>query len=400
MTKTVLVISNGRGEDSITITILEKLKKVVQEEEQRVTDVSIITLPLVDDGSAYKNKGYDTAATWKTLPSKGFGAANFIHLYRDIKNGLFDILKKQAQVISRESQQADVIVTVGDVIPFIFACLWGNHKKIVHIGTAISAYIRNYSLFEMYLFRKYAACVVCRDQKTADQLVVHGVNAVYYGNPMMDDPLLKKTEVKLGLDIRKKHIVLIPSSREDAYDNTVRMLSIIKRIGKKPSYSFCISLAPNLSLSILAKACAEAEWQLTDFSARKKPIVAEITNAEANPVMVVRGYFRDCLIDATAIFGMTGTGNEQIAGLGIPIILLQGKSEAASRSRMVHYQKLLGEAVFVPHGSEQKMIEQIVAVLEDQRKLNRMSETGKQRMGFSGGAYHIARKIYYYIFQK
>jgi tetraacyldisaccharide 4'-kinase len=303
-------------------------------------------------------------------------------------------------VISRESLQADVLVTVGDIIPFIFACLWGNHKKIVHIGTAISAYIRSYSLLEMYLFRKYAACVVCRDQKTADQLIANGVNAVYYGNPMMDDPLLKKTEVKLGLDVRKKHIVLIPSSREDAYDNTVRMLSIIKRIGKKPSYSFCISLAPNLNLSVLARTCAESEWQLTDLTARKKPIVAELTASEANPVTVVRGYFRDCLNEATAIFGMTGTGNEQIAGLGIPIILLQGKSEAASRSRMIHYRKLLGAAVFVPHGSEQKIVEQIVEVLEDQRKLNRMAETGKQRMGVSGGAYHIARKIYYYIFQR
>ena len=58
MKKHLLVISNGRGEDSIAITILEQLKKVCLEEEVYFDKSNMITLPLVDDGAAYKKNGY------------------------------------------------------------------------------------------------------------------------------------------------------------------------------------------------------------------------------------------------------------------------------------------------------------------------------------------------------
>lgn len=390
------MISNGRGEDSIAITILEQLKKVCLEEELPFDKTSIITLPLVDDGSAYKKNGYLTAATWNTMPSKGFGVASLKNIFQDIKHGYIDILRTQKMVIAKETKNADLIVTVGDISPLLMACVFGNKKPIVHIGTAISAYIRSYSLLEIWLFKKYVRCVICRDEYTAEKLKQYGVNAAYFGNPMMDDPLLKRSSVELGIEIKKRHIILIPSSREDAYDNTVRMLQLVKQFARRPSYSFVISLAPNLRLDLLAKAIAPIGWTLKDYSAKHKPLVAELETTEANTVQVVRGYFRDCLDDATAVFGMTGTGNEQIAGLGIPLVLLKGKSEAASWNRMLHYKKLLGDAVFITHGNDRKIVEDIAGLLDNNSLLQKMGEAGKQRMGVPGGAYYIARKIFYY----
>jgi len=396
--KNILVISNGRGEDSIAITILEQLKKVCLEEDLAFDKTSIIALPLVDDGSAYKKNGYLTAATWNTMPSKGFGVASLKNIFQDIRHGYIDIIRTQKRVITKEAQHTDLIVTVGDISPLFMACLFGNRKPIVHIGTAISAYIRQYSLLEIWLFKKYVRCVICRDEYTAEKLKTYGVNAAYFGNPMMDDPLLKRNNLDLGIEKKKRHIVLIPSSREDAYDNTVRMLQLIKQFGRRPSYSFVISLAPNLRLDILAKAILPIGWTMKDYSVKHKPLVAELEADEANLVQVVRGNFRDCLNGATAVFGMTGTGNEQIVGLGIPLVLLKGKSEAASWKRMVHYKKLLGDAVYIAWGKDQCIVEDITGLVDNNTLLQKMGEAGKQRMGEAGGAYYIARKLFYYWF--
>lgn len=398
MKKTILVVSNGRGEDSIAITILDQFKRIKAEDNTDYDSSWIVALPLVDDGSAYKTKGYITAATWNTLPSKGFGATSPGQLLRDIKSGWFDILKTQIRVFKKEALAADLIVTVGDISPLLMACLFGSKKKIVHIATAISVYVRSYSLAEIWLFKKYVACVICRDLVTAEHLRKYGVNAAYFGNPMMDDPLLKNTTINLGIEHKKKHIVLVPSSREDAYDNLVRMLQLVKEFGKRPSMSFVVSLAPNLSLNILQKTCSESGW--TFKQKQEKGFIGILETTEANSVAVVRGYFRECLEAATAIIGMTGTGNEQIAGLGIPVILLQGKSEAASWKRMLHYKKLLGDAVYITKGSNEKIVEGLVSLLDNNSRLNTMSVTGRERMGIQGGAYYIARKLFYYLLTK
>jgi uncharacterized protein (TIGR03492 family) len=137
---------------------------------------------------------------------------------------------------------------------------------------------------------------------------------------------------------------------------------------------------------------------LSDQRQRKKPVIAEILSRNTPAVTVVQGYFRDCLQGAALALGMTGTGNEQIAGLGIPLVLLRGRSAAASGRRMRHYKRLLGEAVFILRGSDQRKIIQLTQLLNNERQLRLMSKAGQERMGPAGGAYFIARKIWYYLY--
>ena len=395
MKRSILVISNGKGEDSIAVTILEKLKLIAQEEDGE--EINLITLPLLGEGLAYKDKRYFTAATWSSLPSNGFTSP--FSLFKDLRRGLWENFRKQAWIVSRESANVDLIVTVGDVVPMLLAVMYGGRKKIVHIATAISSYIRHYTLPELWFFKKYIACVVCRDAYTCQELQKYGVNAFYAGNPMMDDPILEPSSVNLGLEKKRKKIVLVPSSRDDAYINILRMLSLLKSFPNKSDVQFVLTMAPSLSLDVLRNALTEnSEWRLSDNRQRKKPIVAEILNRNTPTVIVVQGYFRDCLQGATLALGMTGTGNEQIAGLGIPLVLLRGRSAAASGRRMWHYKKLLGEAVSILYGSDQKKIKQLTQLLNNERQLGLMSKAGQERMGPAGGAYFIARKIWYYLY--
>jgi uncharacterized protein (TIGR03492 family) len=394
MKRNLLVISNGKGEDAIAVTILNLFRKVLKEEFVNPENISILTLPLVDNGSTYKNYGYSTAATWNTLPSKGFSNNNPLALLQDIKFGLFHDLKKQIYFVKKESASADLIVTVGDIMPLFLAAFFGNGKPIIHVGTALSAYIRNYSLPEIWLLKKFTVCTICRDALTAEKLKELKVPAIYYGNPMMDDPVLIKKNIDLGLEKSKKNIVLIPSSREDAYQNTVRMLNIISLMEKRIQFQFILSLSPNLNDKLLMDTVRKAGWKYKDLSDTGKPLIAEISSPSANTVYVIKGYFRDCLEGALAVFGMTGTGNEQIAGLGIPIILFQGKSSAASANRMTHYKKLLGDSVFIANQNDKKIAQAILGILRNGKQLAHMAEVGRERMGKTGGAYSIAKKIF------
>ncbi|MDR2429093.1 MAG: lipid-A-disaccharide synthase-related protein [Candidatus Margulisbacteria bacterium] len=396
MKRKILVISNGHGEDSIAVTLLENLKKVLREEELSEDDLQIIALPLVGEGLLYKNAGYSTLATWNNLPGHGFfSALNFL---RDLRRGLLDNWRRQIRIIEQETPAVDLILTVGDIWPTLLASLYGQRKKIVHVATAISVYIRRYTLAEIWLFKKYVSCVICRDLPTCTELQKFNVNAFYAGNPMLDDPILRSTNTNLGLDKKCRRIVLIPSSRADAYGNILRMLNVVKHFTTKGSFQFVISLAPNLNLDRLRGALHKSDWTLLDLRHKKTPIAAELFNKDSAQVYVVHGYFRECLNEASLAIGMTGTGNEQIAGLGLPLLLLKGKSPAASRGRLRHYQKLLDGAVFAPRGSDEKIARAAHELLSNSKRLQSMADAGRARMGTAGGSYFIARKIWYYLY--
>ncbi|MDR2431500.1 MAG: lipid-A-disaccharide synthase-related protein [Candidatus Margulisbacteria bacterium] len=394
MKRGLLIISNGKGEDSIAVTLLEKLKLVAKEEAAE--NIGVVALPLVGEGLAYKDREYYAAASWRVLPSHGFTSP--AGLCRDLRRGLLDNFRQQAKIIYREAANADLLVTVGDIMPLLLAAFYGRGRKIAHIATAVSAYLRSYSLPEIWLFKKYVNCVVCRDLRTCEELQKNGVNAFYSGNPMMDDPLLAPEQINLGLDKRRRRIVLVPSSRADAYLNILRMLEIVRRFPPKNNFQFVLTMAPGLELDLLGRMlAAETEWRLDEQPDKRRPISAELLHANAPPVIVISGHFRACLDGAVLALGMTGTGNEQIAGLGIPLALFRGRSPAASGRRMRHYKKLLGEAVFIPRGSDRRKAESLNQLLGSGRQLQRMSEAGRERIGAAGGAYHIARKIWYYL---
>ncbi|MDR1453873.1 MAG: lipid-A-disaccharide synthase-related protein [Candidatus Margulisbacteria bacterium] len=396
MKRSILVISNGRGEDSIAVTLLENLKKILREEELSENDLQIVALPLVGEGLLYKNAGYPTAAAWKNLPSHGFFSV--FGLLRDLRRGLLDNWRGQISIIEREAQTADLILTIGDIWPVLLASLYGHRKKIVHMATAISVYLRHYTLAEIWLFKKYVSCVICRDLPTCAELQKFNVNAFYAGNPMLDDPMLRSTNTNLGLDKKRRRIVLIPSSREDAYGNILRMLNVVKHFATKNSFQFVISLAPNLTLERLRAALGKSDWAMLDLRHKKTPIAAELLHKDSTQVYVVHGYFRECLDEASLAIGMTGTGNEQIAGLGLPLILLKGKSPAASRGRLQHYKKLLDGAVFAPRGSDERIARAASELLSSSKRLQSMADAGRARLGDAGGSYFITRKIWYYLY--
>jgi uncharacterized protein (TIGR03492 family) len=386
----IMFISNGKGEDSIAATVIEALKRVSQEEGE--PKIVVKALPLVGNGRAYEKTGAEVVGNWKELPSGGFGGQRINSLFKDISAGLLHITQDQISVLNNESATVHLLVCVGDLYPVALAAFFTD-KPQVHIATAISSYFHKYSFLERWFFRKFCRMVLTRDVPTAEFLRHRNVPAAYFGNAMMDDPVLRDEKIEYSFGDRRI-VTLAPSSREDAYDNTVRMLKIVQQLGHRPSIAWVLSLAPNLALEKLRTVLFKIGWELQEQKPDQKGFCGQLNKTGVEPVHIVLGHFGSTVRSSAVVIGMTGTGNEQVVGLEKPVFLLRGQGVNSTWRRIWQYRRLLGEALFVAWGSDKRIARELMTLLNNPRKLKKMGEAGKQRMGEPGGAYGIARAIF------
>ncbi|MFC1595768.1 lipid-A-disaccharide synthase-related protein [Candidatus Margulisiibacteriota bacterium] len=367
--KKILVISNGKGEDSIAVTILNELRNSVE-----ATGVEIKALPVVGNGKGYSSADIEVVGSTEILPSGGFPLQKLTVLFKDIKAGLLATPIRHLHCIKQETP--DFILAVGDIYPVLLGLL--AKRPVIHIGTAYSVYLRSIMLLERWLFKK-CLLVISRDRATAEHLCSKGIKAQYLGNAMMDDPLLDPESPENALPTAKRIIGLVPSSRIDAYDNLARMLEVVDKLPAEQSkgLTFVVPAAPSLDLE------------------RIKIIVNEYSSRM--DIIIFTGSLGEAIRKSILVIGMTGTGNEQVSGLKTPLVLLSGSGPQSSAKRLKHYENLLGEAVFVPRGSTQKIGEQIGQLLSDKKRMARMGRVGAERMGESGGARRIAGAISAYF---
>jgi len=332
----ILVLSNGKGEDSLAVTLLKAMD----------APVKIKALPLVGDGRAYADAGIETTDVDQDLPSHGFGGTRISSLLKDIRAGLGRVTLNHVRALKKLSSGADLIICVGDIYPVLLAGLFTG-KPIIHVATAISVRIRKYNFAEIALFRKRCRKVFSRDEETASFLRSKGVGAECVGNLMMDDPGLAETGEDLKIPADKFVIGLLPSSRPDARSNTEKMLKVMSHIGR---------------------------------------------DMNVEHVIATKGLMGDVIRRANLIVGMTGTGNEQAAGLGKPVVLIE-HGPAASRKRIRQYEKLLEGAVVSFGGDDKKVAGGIMSLIKDPGRLREMGEAGRKILGGPGAARKMAEAI-------
>ncbi|MFH1428814.1 MAG: lipid-A-disaccharide synthase-related protein [Candidatus Margulisiibacteriota bacterium] len=366
----VLILSNGKGEDSIAVTVLDQLRQLFNNKK---TDIDLTAMPIIGNGNGYAKAGIKVIGSNDILPSGGFVLQKFSSFITDIRAGLFALHSRQLKTIKQESP--DMIIAFGDIFPVILALLSG--KPVIHVGTAYSVHLRKLIALEKWLFRK-CRLILSRDEPTAVHLRDCGINAVCVGNPMMDDPLLSEgTNGNKDLNTHHLTVGLIPSSRIDAYDNLQKMLDVIQYIPQKENIAFLVSVAPNLETKKIESIISEYKQRLE--------------------LRLVKGSLGDVIRPSKIAIGMTGTGNEQVVGLNTPLVLLQGGGPQSSSARMKHYQRLLGDAVFVPQGNKEQIGQQIGELIKDEQRLTRMGKVGLERMGPPGAALKMAEIIREYI---
>jgi len=370
----ILITSNGKGEDSIAATVLSKLKELISASNLHFT-INIKALPIVGDGNSYKKIGIPIINPQPMPPSGGFPLQNFNSFILDFKKGILHSLRKHIKSI--KDQKPDIIIAVGDILPIILSL--PAKSEIIHIGTAFSLNLRNSIFLENWLLKK-CSLVFTRDQQTSTHFQKKGINSIYLGNPMMDDPNLKINPnshlallYKKCIKTKKTIIGLIPSSRPDAYDNLKIILQTVTKIPQKNNLIFVVSLAPNLKKDRFMNIISSFNNDL------------EVLISEDSLGTVI--YYSKLLI------GMTGTGNEQVIGMEKPLILLKGNGPQSTKKRLNHYQKLLGASVFIPKGTKTNIGKEIGHLISDKNRLEEMTKIGNKYMGSAGAANKIAQSI-------
>jgi uncharacterized protein (TIGR03492 family) len=120
-----------------------------------------------------------------------------------------------------------------------------------------------------------------------------------------------------------------------------------------------------------------------------------VARGEAGSVdlLVVRGAFGDVLRAADAVLGQAGTGNEQAAGLGKPVIAAAERPESLERVGWyrMRQQRLLGDALLVlPGDDDEAFASAVVRLIDDPVRIEKMAQAGRTRMGGTGAASAVA----------
>ena len=361
--KRLLFITNGHGEDIIAAKIINELDR---------KNLSIDVMPVVGKGDIFKGLGVKIIGPRNALPSGGFGLRNYSYLIKDIFAGLIGKIMSQIKALNKNKWSYSLVIGIGDIVPIIYSMLTGC--EFIFIGVNKSEYYRklafNYTWIEKKLLKDHCELTLARDRRTAKVLASYGIKAKYVGNPMMDAvQTIRASEYQKIRKGRKKVIGFLPGTREDAYKNIedfCKIASQISLINKK--VRFILSRPSTLD--------------------RKK-----LSNIKMPANIRLSGDFKDVLSGSSIIIGLSGTGNEQAAGVGLPVIAFPGRG-AQFNSRFANGQKeLLGNALLLLPRRSETIAKEAIALLKNRKRIVSMARAGRKRMGESGATKRIAEMI-------
>ena len=377
----ILLVSNGFGEMAILMTIARAI--AVQDPA-----AVLAQMPLV--GALDSQAWPPAVGPQATMPSGGLVTYwNFRNIARDVGAGLLGLTLSQLAFLSRQRRAYDAVVAVGDAF-CAAACLFFARLPTVFVATAKSELVARHSALECAI-AKGARVTFARDAATAAALRRAGVNAVYAGNAMMDQ--VAGPEFALDVERGAVHVALLPGSRADAPANAragARRLLRIAALSAKRVQAF-LPLAPAADAEAIVAALAAEGFSVEDY--RQARGVAARAKSDAVEIALVRDGLAASLAASDVVLGQAGTGNEQAAGLGKPVIAAAapGESPKSVGWYRMRQQRLLGDALVVLDEDDDNFARDVLALLADPARMAMMGAAGRERMGVPGASAKIAQ---------
>ncbi len=363
-----LVVSNGYGEDLMGAALARAL---------RSRGAAVTAYPLVGLGHAYEAAHVAVLDPRRTLPSAGFGFRTGVRAaWRDLRAGWVSLTLAQRKTLHAQRGVYGAVVAIGDVF-----CLWmaaaADPGRVVYVPTAKSEYNDPHRGFELALVRRHALVSFPRDERTTRRFREARLPAEYVGNLMMD--CLEFRGEDFGLPQEAPVILLLPGSRVDAPANFARLLAALERVVQaRPDVWVLAALSPTVDAENLARACGaqvHGDW---------------ITRG-ALRVRWTRN-FADAVARATVVLGMSGTANEQAAGLGKPVVATPGPGPQFTRKFLASQARLLGDALVAARDGAEAA-QAVLRLLDDEAERARRGQVGRTRMGSPGAADRMADRI-------
>ena len=399
----LLVLSNGHGEDLIALRVLEQLRTHHPRPRLEV-------LPLVGIGSVFEPA---TQAGWltrigpkATLPSGGFSNQSLRGLIADIGAGLPLMSWRQWRLVRQRAKRGATVLAVGDLLPLLMA--WGSGARYGFIGTPKSDYTwrsgpgrqlsdsyhrckgSEWDPWEWMLMRhQRCRLVAMRDGLTARGLKRRGVAALAAGNPMMDG--LKTASPPASLQRCRRILLLCGSRMPEACRNLERLLAAITPLSNSTPLAVLVALGNQPSME-------QTEPILRELGFRRGLPPSDQLGAEAcwvrGPLLVIlgRNQFTQWAGWAEVGLATAGTATEQLVGLGIPALSLPGPGPQFHAPFALRQARLLGGAVR-PCSSGEELREHLRTLLTTPELCQKLSAIGRSRMGRPGGGARLAELV-------
>jgi uncharacterized protein (TIGR03492 family) len=376
----ILFVANGHGETAIAARIAHEIARLTGD------PAGLDLFPLVGTGGGAN--GLSVVGPRRTMPSGGLVAMGNVRAFsRDVAAGFVGLFARQIAFV-RGARAYDATVAVGDAYALAFA--FATRRPTFFVGTAKSVYVAPYGPFERQLLRG-AVRIFVRDEATAVRLRAQGVRAEAPGN-VIADLVGAREGAPPG-----PWIGVLPGSREDAYDDGLRLARVIRALGtSRAGTAALLSVAPTLDATRFAHALVDDGWIPT---ARDEGASSSLAFDLRDGETRLAGWTGDLgalLAASTVTIGQAGTANEQAAAFGVPVVALdrtgRGGRGGADWYRM-RQRRLLGDGLLLVPAEPQDAAASLGALLDDPERLRAMSAAGRARMGAPGGAEAIARAV-------
>ena len=354
----IVVASNGYGEDSIGVILAKKFRA-------RFPECEVSAFPLVGKGDAYVQAGFAVKSAPSVTPSGGVLKYSLRDLWGDMRAGLIKHVRAQLADWKKIAGRVRTPVCVGDVY-LLLHTLWGSGARPMFCATAKTVYLSGHWRSEKAIINRFTLRTWTRDAKSAEQL---SNNAVYSGSPIMD--LLSED---MREHMKGNVVLLLPGSRMRACKDVKLLLDAAEIMSAEGERDFRMVLAPTLPVKEFMRACEDFGWHVDGESLTHNDVAITMTNeAIARAAEGVK-----------ILVGLGGTANQLCAGLGIPVISIDEKGKRVQK-------KLLGESEILVEPSGRALAECALRVLRDEELYASMSSAGRERMGRPGAVDDIVK---------
>lgn len=386
----ILLISNGHGEDLNGGLIADGLR-------QCAPGVELAALPIVGAGSAYGRRALPLLFQGRTLPSGGM-VYQGLNIWKDLAAGWLQQSVAQLWTAWRQGRHYDLVVSIGDHVPLIFALLTGRPTVVFLVSTSsfYEGRLRLSALTRWCCRRRRVRVVLTRDAFSARDLQAQGLaKALFRGYPIMDMPPPDPGQVARQEGTRT--LALVPGSRfPEALHNLVLMLRLCSQLGGLAGdgrWRFLVAVVESPHWRELEPLAASVGWQVDLAGGALRSASARLE------VRLLPGGLASILAASDLVVGMAGTAVEQAVGFGLPVVQLVGRGPQFSYAFAESQMRLLGPTVHTvgrrpaEHGELQEAADLILRLLADVDLPARCAEAALERVGPPGGSRRIAETV-------
>jgi tetraacyldisaccharide 4'-kinase len=216
---------------------------------------------------------------------------------------------------------------------------------------------------------------------------------VYEGNPIMDllqgrdqkdVPIVPPNFPDAGTAPK---IVLLPGSRERAYDDVkllldaVEILQARRKSQAQKACDYVMVVASTLSLPRVAEACEG--WKFEEENGNTLSKGAALSKGDVL-IHLRGGDVSAAAAGAHLLIGLGGTANQLCAGMGIPVVSIDEKGKRVQK-------KLLEDAEILVEPVPSRLADCALEILTDRTLYEKMSLAGTTRMGAPGALDSVVR---------